>query len=405
MNVPHYSEGATGLMFKVILTAGSLPYKYLRYFDANLETLRKRIRAYVKDGVMTETTYFGTKEKAILLAPIKRVPEEILNSFGENVVRNYEENCLQDRERAIHRDGDRAEKNAEAVMMMMAAEVPTAYNEKPPAAGAASLTGIEAFYSAREVKQMNPDDYADSMTSKVLENEIKVGRKTNKKTMGARAHGLYISDEGFGYVMYVVGSGTIQWSTRGERAHLAYVNNRLHGRGRGVKEVSSAIFAYSKDNGLLKIFDTSKRNGYLHANDDVYEKMYFLPRERTGAAMLMMMRNGGWEEDILGITVSEEERIRTDKAGQMCDGQAEDGTYILSFCVPDLKRLRKFYDNALIAKKWILNDNATVKPKYKVICYDFQESFVKKTFEKVACFCKIETVPFWIVYNKFYAED
>lgn len=407
MNIVHYGSGATGDMIRVLLTAGTIPYKHLDFFDANIETLRKRIRAYVDQKVMYKTVYFKTKERAIYLAPIQRLPKELLSAFDPDVIKNYEENILQDRDRAIHRDGDRAEKNAEAIMMMMAAGVPTAYNEKPHAGGTESLAGVEAFYSAREVKQMNPDDYAESLSGRVLENEIQQGRKKNKKTMGARAHGLYVCDEGSGYVFYVVGKGSIQWSARGENAHKRYVNDRLRGRGREAGEIKSAIFTYSGVNGILQIFQAAKkRTGYLRADDSVYDEMFFLPRNRVGTAMLEMMRNAGWKEEMLHLTVSQENRDRAEKVSQSCDGQTEDGALIFAFCVPDLKRLRKFYDGLLTQKKWQdLDEKNAGKTMAVIVCFDFQEEFIRRAFDKVLGVCKIETVPFWSAYNKFYESS
>lgn len=408
MNIVHYSKGATGDMFRVLLTAGSIPYKHLDFFDANLETLRKRIRAYKKQGYMKEATYFKTNERAVLLAPLQRLPKELIESFDEDILKNYEENCLPDRNRAIHGDGDRAEKNAEAVMMMMAAGVPTAYDEKPHAAGTESLAGVEAFYSAREVKMMNPDDYAESMSGRTLEYEgaqNQRSRAKNKKSMGARAHGLYISDEGSGYVFYVVGKGSIQWTARGETSHLRYVNSRLKGRGREAGEIKSAIFTYSGINGISTIFQSAKkRTGYLRADDGVYEEMFFIPRSRAGTAMIEIMRNGSWKEDILRLTVNQEYRMRGEKAATDCDGKDENGALIFSFCVPNIKRLRKFYDTILNAKKY-MDIGGNKRAGFKIICFDFQEEFVRKAFEKVLGVCEVATIPFWMVYNEFYSGE
>lgn len=402
MNVRHFDEGWTGEIIKILLTAGSIPYKYLTYYDANLETLRKIIRKYVKEGVFVKTKYFKTKDTAILLCPVAQIPGDLAEAVGKEFLDYYAGYAVPERERAIHQDGRRAEKNAEAIMMAMATGIPVCPLDKEPAESRTSLVGKELFYSAREFKCMNTSDYKNSMTKNVLRNEVRSGRAVNQKMMGSRITGLYISDSSYSYAVYVVGKSAMQWSNRAERATIAYANERLRERKRGLQEVTEAIFTYTGDACLDKIFSApqQKRSGYLRACDKVYNAMYFLPRDRRGTALWNMMRYFGWQNRIRSILIDEEDRDRTADASYMCDGWQQDGTYVVCFCVPDLRILYDFYQvmNTVIYKQKKENT------RLKVICYDFQRTFIETAFKKFDGHCEVEVIPFWSVEKKFFGE-
>lgn len=402
MNIRHYESGYTYELFSLLFTAGSIPYRYLRFYDASLETLRKLIRKFVKEGIFIRGKYAGTNEPAILLCPEAQLPDEVFDAFGKACFEYYHTYAIQDRDRVIHRDGSRAEKNAEIIMMARAAGIPVFWDEKPAAEGNRSLAGRELFYSAREYKYLNSGDYNESMTKEVLKNGIQIGRVTNQKMMGARINGLFVSDTDYSYAVYVVGKASMQWSRRGEKAAMRYANARLRERGRGIQEVTEAVFTYTGDRCLWKVFDPSvQRPGYLRASDSTYEAMYFLPRTRIGTAMLTMMRNKGWQSRIRQLCITEAEAKRGNASSYECDGRDEDGRYLLVFCVPDLKRLYNFYR---IMYSVIYKQNHS-EVRFKIFCFDFQRDFIEKAFERFDAHCEIKEISFWLFRAEYYGDE
>lgn len=401
MNVRHYESGYTCELFLLLLTAGSIPYRYLRFYDANLETLRKLIRKFVKEGILIRGKYSGTNEPSIMLCPEAQIPDEVYDTFGKAYFEYYRTYALPDRDRAIHRDGSRAEKNAEIIMMARAAGIPVFPDEKPAAEGKSSLAGCELFYSAREYKYLNTGDYQESMTKEVLKNEVKTGRVVNQKMMGSRINGLFVSDADYSYAVYVVGKASMQWSARGEKAAMRYANARLRERGRGIQEVTEAVFTYTGDKCLLKVFDPSVQwSGHLRASDSTYEAMYFIPRSRIGTAMFAMMREKGWQKRINDLLISEDDRRRGKASSYECDGKDAEGKYLFSFCVPDMKKLYDFYKvmNSVIYKQ----NHSEVQ--FKIFCFDFQREFLEQAFEKFDAHCEIEENFFWVFRQNYYEE-
>ena len=402
LNVRHYESGYTNELFLLLLTSGSIPYRYLRFYDAKLETLRKLVRKFVKEGIFVRSKYAGTKEPAILLCPEAQIPDEIYDVFGKDIIEYYREYALPERDRAIHRDGRRAEKNAEIIMMARAAEIPVFPNEKPAADGKVPLTGRELFYSAREFKYLNTGDFKESMTKEALKNEIRNGRTVNKKLMGSRINGLFLSDTDYAYAVYVVGKASMQWSGRGEKAAMRYANARLRERGRGIQEVTEAVFTYSGDKCLLKTFDPSVQwSGYLRASDKTYEAMYFIPRNRIGTAMFTMFRDRGWQDQFRDLFISAEDQKRGAADSYDCDGKTEEGEYLLCFGVPDLKRLFEFYRvmNSLIYKQ------GKSSIRMKILCFDFQRGFLEEAFAKFDHHCEIEDTSFWLFRQQYYSAE
>ena len=250
---------------------------------------------------------------------------------------------------------------AEAVMMMLESDIEVLPIELPELRLSNrynSFNGRSCFYSTRHLKRT-----LNKGINKIVSSRI----------VGALFAGNNV------YAVYNTRSSAIKWKgmnemkTRYILTDLARVNGDL-------SECNSAIIFGKDDKTILSsFFNQAEKNNKDFRFDKIYQNVYAIPQNPTGIELLKLFKIPNFQEKILTYMFEEKDICRNSGYGW---NAVIDGVYVFSYLDANIAALSRFYETAKRGKG---------KNKFMVICYDFQEKFIREYFEGLA---SIATIPF-----------
>ena len=181
------------------------------------------------------------------------------------------------------------------------------------------------------------------------------------------------------YAVYNTRSSAIKWKgmnemkTRYILTDLARVNGDL-------SECNNAVIFGKDDKTILSsFFNQAEKNNKDFRFDKIYQNVYAIPQNPTGIELLKLFKIPNFQEKILSYMFEEKDICRNSGYGW---NAVIDGVYVFSYLDANIAALSRFYETAKRGKE---------KNKFMVICYDFQEKFIREYFEGLA---SIATIPF-----------
>ena len=250
---------------------------------------------------------------------------------------------------------------AETVMMMLEGDIevlPTDLPELRLSNRYNSFNGRSCFYSTRHLKRT-----LNKGINKIVSSRI----------VGALFAGNNV------YAVYNTRSSAIKWKgmnemkTRYILTDLARVNGDL-------SECNNAIIFGKDDKTILSsFFNQAEKNSKDFRFDKIYQNVYAIPQNPTGIELLKLFKMPNFQEKILTYMFEEKDICRNSGYGW---NAVIDDVYVFSYLDANIAALSRFYETAKRGKG---------KNKFMVICYDFQEKFIREYFEGLA---SIATIPF-----------
>ncbi len=169
------------------------------------------------------------------------------------------------------------------------------------------------------------------------------------------------------YAVYNMRNEILRWHGTGEiktRVALTEIG-RMNASSR---EVDSAIlFGRSQWQALQTVLASAERHGRDFRLDIVYQSVYFVELSENGIRTFRLFRIPNWKEKLRLLLFDETELARGDTRIE-CDAYV-DGKYILSYLDGDMAKLIRFY-----------NGTRDGREEIEIICYPFQEEFVRNYF-------------------------
>jgi hypothetical protein len=154
--------------------------------------------------------------------------------------------------------------------------------------------------------------------------------------------------------------------TRYVLTDLARVNGDL-------SECNNAIIFGKDDKTILgSFFNQAENKNKDFRFDKIYQNVYAIPQNPTGVELLKLFKVQKFQEKILSYMFEEKDICRNSGYGW---NAVIDGVYVFSYLDANIAALSRFYETAKRGKG---------KNKFMVICYDFQEKFIRHYFENIA---------------------
>ena len=293
----------------------------------------------------------------------KAIP--ILDWLG--LKRYYEETFPNNRVSGGEQNRFRNDMIAESVMMMLEANIEVVPTKLPTLRlnnRFDSFNGKSCFYTTRHIKKT-----LNKGINKILSSRI----------VGALFAGNNV------YAIYNTRSSPIKWKgmnelkTRLILTDLARINA-------DVSECDSAIIFGKDDKTILNLFfNNAECKGKDFRFDKIYSNVYAIPQSSRGIDMLQFFKIPNFQEKILAYMFKKNDR----SIDSGYDWHAVvNGEYVYSYLDTNIAALSRFYETAKRGKG---------KKKFMVICYDFQEKFIKELFEGIA---SVATIPFQIIVDE-----
>ena len=278
--------------------------------------------------------------------------------------RYYEETFPNNRVSGGEQNRFRNDMVAEAVMMMLESDIevlPTELPELRLSNRYNSFNGRSCFYSTRHLK-----------------------RTLNKginKIVSSRIVGALFSGNNV-YAVYNTRSSPIKWKGMNE-LKTRFILTDLARINADVSECNSAIILGKDDKTILNsFFNNAECKDKDFRFDKIYQNVYAVPQSPRGIEMLQLFKIKNFQEKILAYMFEKKNRSINSGYGWHA---VVDGEYVFSYLDSNIAALSRFYETAKRGKD---------KKKFMVICYDFQEKFIKELFEGIA---SVATIPFQII--------
>lgn len=256
---------------------------------------------------------------------------------------------------------------AEAVMMMLESGIevlPTMILELRLSNRYNSFNGRSCFYSARHLKRT-----LNKGMNKIVSSRI----------VGALFAGNNV------YAVYNTRSSAIKWKGMNEMKtkHILTDLARVNG---DISVCDSAVIFGQDDWTVLKSFFNATSYGDKDFRfDKIYQNVYAIPQTPIGIELLKLFKIPNFQEKFLAYMFEEKDICKNSGCGWHA---VVDGIYVFSYLDANLAALTRFYETAKRGKG---------KNKFLVICYDFQEKFIRQHFEGVA---SIAIMPFEEILQK-----
>lgn len=255
---------------------------------------------------------------------------------------------------------------AETVMMMLESDIevlPTKLPELRLSNRYNSFNGRSCFYSTRHLKRT-----LNKGINKIVSSRI----------VGAMFAGSNV------YAVYNTRSSAIKWKGMNEMK-TKYILTDLARVNADISECDSAIIFGKDDKTILgSFFNQAEMSNKDFRFDKIYQNVYAIPQNPTGVELLKLFKVQNFQERILSYMFEEKDICRNSGYGWHA---IVDGVYVFSYLDTNIAALSRFYETAKRGKG---------KNKFMVICYDFQEKFIRQYFEGIA---SIATMPFQTIKN------
>lgn len=253
---------------------------------------------------------------------------------------------------------------AETVMMMLESDIevlPTKLPELRLSNRYNSFNGKSCFYTTRCIK--------------------KTLNKGKNKIISSRIVGALFAGSNV-YAVYNTRSSAIKWKGMNEMK-TKYILTDLARINADVSECDSAIIFGKDDNTILNsFFNNAEFNNKDFRFDKIYQNVYAIPQNPRGIELLQLFKIPNFQEKILAYMFDKKDRSINSGYGWHA---VVDEEYVFSYLDSNIAALSRFYETAKRGKG---------KKKFMVICYDFQEKFIKELFEEIA---SVATIPFQII--------
>lgn len=266
----------------------------------------------------------------------------------------------------------RRDRIAEVLMMMQEAEVNVTGDSKPKP---------EDLSPIKEGSALLPYFITSLEARKTL--PIK-----EDKGKAARFHGTLISDGGM-YNIYNMGPSFMEWVRPCEQEAVGFCESYAAkatpwGIGNNEWFGKSAIIM-ARDMGYIVNFVKGKvvtrgrkaengkrppatRERTLVNINEYYDHTFYIPLSQEGQVMLNIMTRKKWHYYLTGLIYSDDKRADAEtRMSVACDG-IDNGRYGLVFLDGDIGRLKRFVT---------LAEHADTPERFNIICYDFQEPYVR----------------------------
>ena len=255
---------------------------------------------------------------------------------------------------------------AETIFLMLESDIevlPTELPELRLSNRYNSFNGRSCFYSTRHIK-----------------------RTLNKginKIVSSRIVGALFSGNNV-YAVYNTRSSPIKWKGMNE-LKTRFILTDLARINADVSECNSAIILGKDDKTILNsFFNNAECKDKDFRFDKIYQNVYAIPQSPRGIEMLQLFKIQNFQEKILAYMFEKKNRSINSGYGWHA---VVDGEYVFSYLDSNIAALSRFYETAKRGKD---------KKKFMVICYDFQEKFIKELFDGIA---SVATIPFQIIVN------
>ena len=205
-----------------------------------------------------------------------------------------------------------------------------------------------SFYIARDFKKLDTNDYNKNMYTRIV---------------GALFY------PGGVYAVYNTREAIMKWSGTGEFKAAIHLQD-LSRMNAGVFDLTSALlFGNNPEIAKETIIESDKSKKMEFRFDNIYQHIHYIPMDQNGIRLMRILTLPDWKEKMLNAVF--ESKIRTPGYGFMEYDAFWNGLYIFSHLDSDIARLIRFHEA-----------QQTESEKFKVLCYPWQEEFLKGYLSK-----------------------
>lgn len=370
MNIKkRYDKGVRRQIAEIICLCGVVPDKSLRYLhEWNYRWAREKINEMIKEEYLLYL-HRAPKPRVITFDANDDITNKIINVLPEQLCLLWQSYTKEDRHKYISADDkikvSRIYLNADANLFVYGIGINVIPDSKYAITD--KRLGDACYYTSREIKQ----------GLRYTADVIKVG--DDVKIANSKLRGLLMSDGG-DYGVYRLDSRS-DFSKNGEYKMKVTLERAVKRKRNGNAEYERSIIIAdeNKKEILPSIMDPDIDDGrYTYTNmENVYQYIYGLPASVEGQMVLKLMTKKNWQMEMLanfGMPVT------PPSINVICDDY-RDGIFYLLFCIPDVKRLRKFITRAELQEE---------RDKFVVVCFDFQVDMLRKATKNRV---KIKSIP------------
>lgn len=371
---PDYTKGTRRDIIYLLHGTGVLTYRALRVLPEpqyNLRTIQQKIKDMEHEGVLArakpairniQLSFVYIKNYEMLF---KRFTVKISQECIDTYLKYFKEDI---RKIWQSKDGvaNRKLLEADTIVMMYSVGADTMSDQDG---------GKVKFYNAREIKRHF--GYKDEVKEKDGE----------RKVQFSKTFGMLLSVGG-NYAVYHSYKSGLTMITSGEykiRHQLESIAHKIRG---DTVPVGNALMLTNELEDLTPYFEsdlTAKLAQQYSNMTEAYKTIYVVPYTKFGRDAIKLMTKSDWRNKLIISATGEVQD--TSSVDYVCDHyDSENNIGTIVFCIPDIIRIKKFLDTAKIR-----ND----KDRFRIICFDYQHSFVKKIANGYA---RIYSTPF---YNYF----
>ena len=363
-----------------IMLAGEYPYKSLDLMREGYGTKLPVLKDLKDSGYISILEACGAKRiRFKMFEKKKKDYASQLFVGGEKYVPDIRSNGK--------RKLDRKDRIAEIVIMMLEAGINVTPDVKPSPADKGPLSEgndcLPYFITSLEARA--------AITIK------------EDKGKGARFHGALISAGGV-YNVYNMGDSMMEWVRPSEMTAMDFniqyqAKMTPWGKNLGLEWMGNSAIVLSRNmqyiepfvKGTLKATHGRGSSKNLANINEYYDRTFFLPLNREGQILINIMTKKKWHHYLVGLFFGKNELADLQTKQSIACDALKDGCYYLVFLDCDIGRLRRFVDIEIAPED---------AGKYKIICYDFQESAVRNLAPPGM---DVITYKFDEVVNAFYA--
>lgn len=388
-NRKNYKKGPRRKITQLVLYCGAIPFKGLTLLEGNYKTLCKKI-----DEMRTEEENVLVKQKegeiwfigfstnenlfqTLLPENFSKYMCDLYEKYGKRNWRNAKGSNDTTRTRIA--------RNSETIMFMDRLPVSYMPEEKAPLTVEASPLVANTFYTPREVMTAFNDFLATTGAKGTSSRNIRASRMNG-----------FLTSNGGNYLIY----NFSDWTMQVESGYEIRLNNLMDTMliHKGISMLSVPIILYRNERILkdLLIPRSMKQNDWIQNLEHPYKNVYAVPLTQTGQQLAEIMCMENWQQTLYSLLLPKDRKMpthsnivndgiitHTDTAGNKIE------RYVFLFCVPDIKRFRKFLTAAKATKD---------KKQFEIRCFDYQEKEVRELSDGYAY---VNVAPFDKVYTHF----
>ena len=370
----NYKKGTRKDVIKTLHMTGILPIKALSMYDTP-RTYKDKIREMEKEKLVCSDRLKlnGHSYRYVYLNDFEKKREEYGDSLPDGFYESYITYGAEALRQARSKGGSaaaRAISDSEAFIMMNSAGIACEPDTKPFLRGKGFIDDVPScYFQSKEVKGYT--NYRDKANM-----ETKDGEQI-KLVVSSRLTGLLVSRGGV-YAVYNIGSNLSSWRKGRETRIAQHITFMLRDKMQNPRDLDTCLILTDCYGELSRaLAPATRRDESAAASFEnlsyIYNRIMALPFTATGRRMLEIMKTDRWEDAIRSTFLAGYTTEDIMYQGVPCDAYKEENgvmTYLMLFCIPDIKKLQKFKKAAQIAGD---------KDRYIVACFDFQAELVSRS--------------------------